>query len=85
MKGTIRSLVYGTDASLHIYADALYTRGLEAWSTIVYVVILHGAGVAWGSKLQAHAALSTTEAEVQASVSAGRVAIWMGYVLPELG
>ena len=41
--------------------------------------------MAWGSKLQAYAALSTTEAEIQASVSAGRVAIWMGYVLPELG
>ena len=67
------NLIYGTDA------------GLQVWSTTGYVVILHGAVVAWGSKLQAHAALSTTEAEVQASVSAGRVAIWMGYVLPELG
>ena len=49
-----------------------------------YVVILHGAAVARGSKLQPYAALSTTEDEVQACVAAGRVAIWMGYVLPEL-
>ena len=47
--------------------------------------MLHGAAEAWGSKLQAYAALSTTAAEVQAAVSAGRLAIWMGYILPELG
>ena len=36
--------------------------------------------VAWESKLQAYETLSTTEAEMQASVSVGRVAICMGYV-----
>ena len=80
-----RSLVYGTDVGIKVYADASYRRGPDARSTTGYVVLLHGAAVAWGSKLQAYAALSTTEAEIQASVSAGRVAIWMGYVLPELG
>ena len=86
VKGTrTRSLIYGADTGLQVYADASYRRGPDARSTTGYVIILHGAAVAWGSKLQAYAALSTTEAEVQAAVSAGRVAIWMGYVLPELG
>ena len=53
--------------------------------TAGYVVILHGAAVAWGSKLQTCAALSTTDVEVQPALSAGLVAIWTGQSLPELG
>ena len=85
-KGTrTRSLIHGANTGLQVYADASYRRGPDARLTTGYVIVLHGAAVAWGSKLQAYAALSTTEAEVQAAVSAGRVAISMGYVLPELG
>ena len=47
--------------------------------------MLHGAVAEWGSKLPAYAAPSTNETEVQAAVSAGRFAILMGYVPPELG
>ena len=52
VKGTrTRSLVYGTDVGIKVYANASYRRGPDAWSTAGYVVLLHGAAVAWGSKL----------------------------------
>ena len=47
--------------------------------------MLHGAAVAWGSKLQAYAERNTTRAEAQAAVSKGRLTMWMGFILPELG
>ena len=68
-----------------MFADAFLRRGPNARWTTKYAVMLHGAAVAWGSKLQTYAALSTAEAEVQAAASAGRVVIWIGYILPQLG
>ena len=79
-----RSLVYQADVGIQVFADALYRRGPDARSTTGHVVVLHVAAVARGGKLQPYAALSTTEAEVQVCVAPGRVAIWMGNVLPKL-
>ena len=80
-----RCLVSGTENGRNVYANASYRHRQDARSTAGYVVLLHGAAVAWGSKLQTCAALSTTDIEVQPAVSAGRVAIWTGQSLSELG
>jgi Reverse transcriptase (RNA-dependent DNA polymerase) len=54
-------------------------------STTGFVFLLHGAAVAWQSKLQPTVALSTTEAEYQAAGMAAREALWFRKPLPELG
>jgi Reverse transcriptase (RNA-dependent DNA polymerase) len=54
-------------------------------STTGFVFLLHGAAVAWQSKLQPTVALSTTEAEYQAAGMAAREALWFRKLLPELG
>jgi hypothetical protein len=54
-------------------------------STSGYVVKMGTGAVSWSSKLQSIVALSTTEAEFVAAVSAGQEAIWMRQFLGELG
>jgi hypothetical protein len=54
-------------------------------STSGYVVKMGTGAVSWSSKLQSIVALSTTEAEFVAAVSAGQGAIWMCQFLGELG
>jgi hypothetical protein len=51
-----------------------------------YVVKMGTGAVSWSSKLQSIVALSTTEAEFVATVSAGQESIWMSqFLLAELG
>jgi hypothetical protein len=54
-------------------------------STTGYVVKMGTGAVSWSSKLQSIVALSTTEAEFVAAVSAGQESIWMRQFLAELG
>jgi hypothetical protein len=54
-------------------------------STTGYVVKMGTGAVSWSSKLQSIVALSTTEAEFVAAVSAGQESIWMSQFLAELG
>jgi hypothetical protein len=54
-------------------------------STTGYVVKMGTGTVSWSSKLQSIVALSTTEAEFVAAVSAGQESIWMSQLLAELG
>jgi hypothetical protein len=54
-------------------------------STTGYVVKMGTSTVWWSSKLQSIVALSTTEAEFVAAVSAGQGSIWMSQFLAELG
>jgi hypothetical protein len=53
-------------------------------STTGYVVKMGTGTVSWLSKLQSIVALSTTEAEFVAAVSAGQESIWMSQFLAEL-
>ena len=53
-------------------------------STARNVSTLHGGAVSWQSKLQATTALSTCEAEYQASGAAVREAIYLNKLLPDL-
>jgi hypothetical protein len=54
-------------------------------STTGYVVKMGTGAVSWSSKLQSIVALSTTEAEFIAAVSAGQESIWMSQFPAELG
>ena len=54
-------------------------------STGGYVFMLAGAAISHSSKLQSIVALSTCEAEYVAMCEAGKEAVWLGYLLAELG
>ena len=54
-------------------------------STSGYVVKMGTGAVSWRSKLQSIVALSTTEAEYVAAVSAGAEVVWMRALMAELG
>jgi hypothetical protein len=90
LSGTLgMGLLYGKGggrAGFHGYCDANHGGDLATRrSTTGFVFILHGAAVAWQSKLQPTVALSTTEAEYQAAGMAAREALWFRKLLPELG
>ena len=54
-------------------------------STGGYVFMLAGAAISHSSKIQSIAALSTCEVEYVAMCEAGKEAVWLGYLLAELG
>ena len=54
-------------------------------STSGYLVKIGSGAVSWSSKLQSIVALSTTEAEYIAAVSAGKEIRWMRNLLQEMG
>ncbi len=54
-------------------------------STGGYVFMLAGAAISHSSKLQSIVALSTYEVEYAAMCEAGKEAVWLGYLLAELG
>ena len=54
-------------------------------STGGYVFMLAGAAISHSSKLQSIVALSTCEAEYVAMCEAGKEAVWLGFLLAELG
>ena len=54
-------------------------------STGGYVFMLAGATISYSSKLQSIVALSTCEAEYVAMCEARKEAVWLGYLLAELG
>ena len=65
VKGTQpKKLVHEIESGFEIYADVWYRRGPDVCLTSGYVIIMHAAAVARGSKLQSYTALSTTEAEI---------------------
>ena len=51
-------LVYETKSGIQIFEDASYRRGADAQSATSYAVMLHGAAVARGFKLQSSSACS---------------------------
>ena len=79
------AITWGQGDGMGGWCDASYQKGPQNRSTTGYVFTLHGGAVSWQSKLQATTALSTCEAEYQASGAAGREAIWLCKLLPDLG
>jgi hypothetical protein len=82
-------LTYDADAGKRIvlgYADADWGGCLDTRrSTTGYVYKTFGGVVAWRSRRQPTVALSTAEAEIMASVDAGKQAIWLKRLLENLG
>jgi hypothetical protein len=89
LSGTLSlGLLYGKGGAggFRGYCDANHGGDVATRrSTTGFVFVLHGAAVAWQSKLQPTVALSTTEAEYQAAGMAAREALWFRKLLPELG
>jgi hypothetical protein len=54
-------------------------------STAGYVVQVRSGAVMWGSRLQKHVSLSSTESEYTTASSAAREVIWMRYFMDEIG
>jgi hypothetical protein len=80
-------LVYGS-AGLKpaVYADASWGDDRDTGrSTTVYVVMLGGGAISWGSRLQPTVALSSTEAEYMALCSATQEAIHVRRLLADMG
>jgi hypothetical protein len=89
--GTLdQCLTYALDPSLPelfwTYTDTDHDGNLDNGQlTSGYVVKMGTGTVSWSSKLQSIVALSTTEAEFIAAVTAGQEALWMCQSLEELG
>ena len=91
LKGTADySITYAPDPSsselFSTYSDADHDGCKDAGrSTGGYLVNIGTGAVSWSSKLQSIVALSTTEAEYIAAVSAGKEIRWMRNLLYEMG
>jgi hypothetical protein len=91
LSGTLdQCLTYAPDPSapelFHTYSDADHAGNSDnGWLTSGYVVKIGTGAVSWSLKLQSIVALSTTEAEYVAAVSAGQETLWMHQFLGELG
>lgn len=80
LKGTInRKLVFRSSSTDLIgFCDADYARDVEQRRSMTgYIFMLSGAAISWCSKAQRTVALSTTEAELMALVSAAQEAFWL--------
>lgn len=80
IKGTInKKLVYYSDGNeLHGFCDADWASDLdERKSTTGYIFTLQNGAISWSSKRQSTIALSSTEAEFMAMVSAIQECIWL--------
>ena len=76
----------GREGSVCGYVDADYAGDLDKRrSTTGYVFTLAGGVISWMSKLQETVALSTTEAEYLAASDACKEAIWLKFLLDEIG
>jgi hypothetical protein len=75
----------GPSTAVQCYHDADYggDRGHRK-STTGWVYIIHGAAVAWSSKLQPLVTLSTTESEYLATAAAMREGLWLMKLYSEL-
>jgi hypothetical protein len=91
LKGTLDfKLTYGPDASTEelftTYSDADHGGCKDTGrSTGAYVVKMGTGVISWSSKLQTLVALSTTEAEYIAAVTAGQEILWLRNLFSELG
>lgn len=76
----------GTENELEVYTDNDYAGDVEdRRSTSGYVFLLSGGAVAWSSKKQPIATLSTTEAEYVAAAACACHSIWMKRIPESIG
>jgi hypothetical protein len=83
-------LTYAPDPSspdlFCMYSDADHSGNPDnGCSTSAYMLKIGTGMISWSSKLQSIVAVSTTEAEFVAAISAGQETIWMHQFLSDLG
>jgi len=81
-------LTYSPSASSELigYSDADWAGDLDKRRSCTgFVFLLHGGAVSWKSALQKTVAQSTAEAEYMAAASAVKEAVWLRYLLADLG
>ena len=73
-------------ASVEGYTNADYAGDLDKRrSTLGYIFMFVGGAVSWQSPLQSCTSMSTTEAEYIAALEACREAIWLTWLVKDLG
>ena len=82
-RGTHPSDAY--DMSLSSYADSDYAQSYNRRSTSGFVLMLNGAPISWGSRMQRVCAQSTAEAEIIAAADCVKEVIHTRLLLKELG
>jgi hypothetical protein len=70
---------------LSSYADADYAQSYNRRSTSGFVLMLNGAPISWGSRMQKICAQSTAEAEIVAATDCVKEVIHTRLLLQELG
>jgi len=90
LKGTVNTkLVYSQPSSSDLfttYSDAdLSGNPDNSRSTGGFAICVGGGATQWGSRLQPHVSLSSTESEYTTASKVGCEIIWMRYLLDELG
>ena len=80
------TLTYGCSSDGLIgFTDADGMSNLDRRAISGYTFLYNGGAISWGSKQQELVALSTTEAEFVAAVTAGQQIIWLRNLLWEFG
>ena len=90
LKGTVHTTLYyshtPTPDLFTTYSDAdLSGNPDNSRSTGGFAVCIGGGAVQWGSRLQPHVSLSSTESEYTTASKVGCEIMWMRYLFQELG
>jgi len=87
LAGTVsHGLLFSSGSKLIGYTDSDFTGDTDIRkSTTGFIFLLFGGAVAWGSKRQSCTTLSTTEAEYVAACETTKEAMWLRYLLKQIG
>ena len=89
IKGTLGvGITFGGSTELDVigYSDSDYNGAADGrCSTGAWLFLLGGGPISWSFKRQATSAMSTCEAEYMALSEAGKEALWLRYVMIDLG
>ena len=87
LAGTVsHGLLFSSGSKLIGYTDSDFAGDTDTRkSTTGFIFLLFGGAVAWGSKRQSCTTLSTTEAEYVAACETTKEAMWLRYLLKQIG
>ena len=79
-------LLFSSGSSFIGYTDSDFGGDTDCRkSTTGFIFLLFGGAIAWGSKRQSCTTLSTTEAEYVAACETTKEAVWLRYLLDQIG